>query len=92
MALFTNNSIKMKYLIKAVSTNTKDMKTGILVNIDDCQYLFNTPDGFQRVALFQKLSFHKSKYVFVSNLSPNYFGGFPGYYMSAREGLKPNAD
>jgi hypothetical protein len=25
-------------------------------------------------------------------LSPNYFAGFPGFYMSAREGLKPLID
>jgi ribonuclease BN (tRNA processing enzyme) len=78
----------MKYLIKAISTNTKDMKTGLVIIIDDCQYLFNAPDGLQRVALFQKLSFHKSKYIFISSLSPNHFSGFPGFYMSAREGLR----
>jgi hypothetical protein len=36
----------MKYLLKAISPNTKDMKTGLLLIIDDCTYLFNTPDGF----------------------------------------------
>ena len=36
----------MKYLIKAVSTNTKDCKTGLMVSIDDTSYTFNTPDGY----------------------------------------------
>jgi len=35
---------------KAVSTNTDDAKTGILVILDDVQYLFNVPDGLQRLA------------------------------------------
>ena len=34
------------------------------------------------------MSFHKAKYVFISNLKPDYFAGFPGFYMSAREGIK----
>lgn len=78
----------MKYLFKAISTNTKDLKTGLILIINDCTYLFNVPDGFQRVALGQKLSFHKAKYVFVSSLKPDYFAGFPGFYMSARESLQ----
>ena len=77
----------MKYLLKAISANTKDMRTGLVLIINDCTYVFNTPDGFQRTALTQKLSFHKAKYVFISNLKPNYFAGFPGFYMSARESL-----
>ena len=75
----------MKYLFKAISTNTKDMRTGILVTIDDVQYLFNTPDGLQRIAVANKVPFNKIRYVFVSNLKPDYFAGFPGLYMSARE-------
>ena len=78
----------MKYLFKAISANTADSKTGIVVISDDCQYLFNAPEGFQRAALGQKLSFHKTKYVFISNLLPDYFAGFPGFYMSAREDLQ----
>ena len=30
---------------------------------------------------------HKSKNVFISQLTPNSFGGLPGYYLSARESL-----
>lgn len=82
----------MKYHFKAITTNLDDMSTGLVVFFDDCQYLFNAPDGFQRIALNQKLSFHKTKYVFVSNLQPNYFMGFPGFYMSAREGAQSNGD
>jgi len=48
----------MKYLFKAISTNTKDMRTGILVMIDDVQYLFNTPDGLQRLASANKIHFN----------------------------------
>ena len=36
----------MKYLLKAISTNTKDMRTGLVLIIDDSTYLFNTCDGF----------------------------------------------
>jgi len=49
----------MKYLIKAITTNTGAMHTGIVLQIDASKdtdyYLFNCPDGFQRDALTQKL-------------------------------------
>jgi len=41
----------MKYLIKAICTNNRDLKTALLFTIEEAQYLFNCPDGFQRVAL-----------------------------------------
>ena len=34
-----------QYWFKAISTNTKDMRTGLMLVIDDQQYVFNTPDG-----------------------------------------------
>jgi hypothetical protein len=43
----------MKYLLKALNTNNRDLKTAILFSIiegKDQNYLFNCPDGFQRVA------------------------------------------
>ena len=36
----------MRFLLKVVSTNTRDAQTGLLVILDDIQYLFNCPDGF----------------------------------------------
>mmetsp|Transcript_23024 Transcript_23024/g.35607 ORF Transcript_23024/g.35607 Transcript_23024/m.35607 type:complete len:100 (+) Transcript_23024:145-444(+) len=30
---------------------------------------------------------HKSKNAFFSSLSADYFGGFPGYYLSSRESM-----
>lgn len=62
----------MKYFFKVITVNDSgDMSgcnTGLLVVIDDVQYVFNTPDGFQRIAVNQKLSFGKVRYVFVSSL------------------------
>lgn len=75
----------MKQLIRAVAVNSRDLRTGLLVVIDDCQYIFNAPDGLQRAMLSQKQNFNKTRYVFLSSLSPDHFGGFPGLYLSARE-------
>ena len=41
----------MKYFIKAITTNNRDLKSGILFSFEDKAYLFNCPDGFQRMAL-----------------------------------------
>jgi hypothetical protein len=41
----------MKYVIKAITTNNRDLKTAIYLLFDERAYLFNVPDGFQRMAL-----------------------------------------
>jgi ribonuclease BN (tRNA processing enzyme) len=37
------------------------------------------------MALNQKMKFNKVRYVFLSSLNPDHYGGFPGFYLSARE-------
>ena len=75
----------MKYVLKAITTNNRDLKTAIYLMFDERAYLFNVPDGFQRMALNQKMKFAKVRYVFLSSLHPDHYGGFPGFYLSARE-------
>lgn len=75
----------MKYLLKAITTNNRDLKTAISIVFDDRTYLFNVPDGFQRMALNQKIKFNKVRYVFLSSLQADHYSGFPGFYLSARE-------
>ena len=75
----------MKYLIKAITTNNRDLKTAIYFMLEEKAYLFNCPDGFQRMALNQKMKFKNVRYVFLSNVHPDYYGGFPGFYLSTRE-------
>ena len=55
----------MKYYFKAISTNTADSKTGLMFILDDCQYLFNVPDSFARMAQIDHTNFFKTKYVFI---------------------------
>ena len=81
----------MKYLFKAISTNTRDLRTGLLVIMDESNYLFNIPDGFQRLGLLSSTRVYaknQGKYLFISNLGAGYFGGFPGFYLSARLSLQ----
>ena len=47
--------------------------------------MFSCPDGFQRIANYQKLKFGKVKVVFVPSTNPDHFGGFPGFFLSSRE-------
>ena len=75
----------MKYLIKAITTNNRDLKTALLFSIEERSYLFNCPDGFQRMALNQRMRFNKVRYVFLSGVHPDYYAGFPGFYLSSRE-------
>lgn len=79
----------MKYFLKALTTNNRDLKTSVVFSLMEVQtdkmYLFSCPDGFQRVANLQKMKFQKVNYVFVPSLSPDHFAGFPGFFLSARE-------
>jgi ribonuclease BN (tRNA processing enzyme) len=76
----------MRYFFKAISTNTRDMKTGILLTIEESRYLFNVPEGFCRIVASNNTLFSKNypKYIFISSLHPNYFGGFSAYYLIVR--------
>lgn len=80
----------MKYLLKALTTNNRDLRTAVCFVINDAQYLFSCPDGFQRMANLQKLKFQKVKGVFVPSLATDHFSGLPGFFLSAREAM--NAD
>ena len=78
----------MKYLLKSLTTNNRDLKAAILFQISktyELGYLFSCPDGFQRTANYQKLKFNKVRVVFVPSLHPDHFAGFPGFFLSARE-------
>jgi hypothetical protein len=33
------------------------------------------------------MKFNKVRYVFASQINPDYFGGFPGFYLSSRESM-----
>ncbi len=78
----------MKYILKALNTNNRDLRTALMFQISHTKeqtYLFSCPDGFQRIANYQKLKFGKVKVVFVPSTNPDHFGGFPGFFLSSRE-------
>lgn len=83
----------MKYLFKAISTNTRDLKTGIILIVEESKYMFNVPEGFCRLAWGNGI-FVKSfpKYIFISSLHPDYFGGLAGLYLSGRKSLQSNTN
>lgn len=77
----------VKTFYKAVSTNTREFKTGLLLTIDTSTYLFNVPDDFSRLIFINKgsnlfTSKGMAKYAFLSSLDVNHFGGFPSFYLS----------
>jgi ribonuclease BN (tRNA processing enzyme) len=82
----------MKYLYKAISTNTKDSRTGIMVIIEGSSYLFNAPDGLQRLTLTQGNSILKRstmpRYIFLSSLGADHFSGFGAFYLSCKMAIE----
>ena len=75
----------MHYLLKAINTNNRDLRTAVIFSIDDILYLFGCPDGFQRVANLQKIRFNKVAAVFLPSLTTDHFAGLPGILLSRRE-------
>lgn len=75
----------MKYYIKAITTNNRDLKTGLVFAFENRSYLFNCPDGFQRMALNLKVKFKQVRFVFLSGMQPEYYSGLPGFYLTCRE-------
>ena len=76
----------MRYLIKALTTNNRDLRTSLNVSIENRiksgTYLFAVSDGFQRIATYQKLKFVKSQTIFIPSLHPDYYSGLTGYVMT----------
>mmetsp|Transcript_32078 Transcript_32078/g.42539 ORF Transcript_32078/g.42539 Transcript_32078/m.42539 type:complete len:111 (-) Transcript_32078:261-593(-) len=77
----------MRYNLRAITTQTRDLETALLYQADDISYLFSCPDIFQRIAAAQKVRFNKVLHFFLPALGPDYFSGFMGFYLSAREGV-----
>ena len=75
----------MRYQIKAINTRNRDLRSAVVFTINDKNYLFSCPDGFQRIAAWQKLKFGKVGVIFLPTLKPDYLMGLPGFFMSARE-------
>ena len=75
----------MKYLLKSITTNNRDLKTGVVFNIEEFLYIFGCPDGFQRIANLQKLKYAKINAIFLPSLGTDHFAGLPGLLLSRRE-------
>ena len=74
----------MRYNLRAVMTQTRDLETALLFNADESSYLFSCPDIFQRIAASQKIRFNKVTHFFLPALGPDYTAGFMGFYQSAK--------
>jgi ribonuclease BN (tRNA processing enzyme) len=75
----------MKYLLKSVVTNNRDLRTAVIFVIEERYYLFGCPDGFQRSAALQKIRFNKFCAVFLPSLHTDFYGGLPGFLLTKRE-------
>ena len=73
--------------LRAVTTQMRDLETGLVFSADKMNYLFSCPDIFQRIAATQRVRFRDVQYFFLPALGPDYFSGFMGFYLSAREGV-----
>ena len=89
MRVFEN--MTNRYSLRAVCSQTRDLEPALLFQIEDTGYLFACPDIFQRIAAAQKVKFNRVLYFFLPGLGPDFFSGFMGFYLSAREGV-PDLD
>ena len=47
----------MRFNLKAVTTQNRDLETALMFSADETCYLFSCPDIFQRIAASQKVKF-----------------------------------
>ena len=84
----------MKSYFKALSANTRDMRTGIFFQVQSGtktkSYIFNVPDGFNRLNITKSKIFQvgTAETIFISSLKPDYFGGYPSFLLTHK--LKHN--
>ena len=75
-----------RYQIKVISNANRDMRTSVsFMNGENANYVFNCPDGFQRIAEANKFKFSKTRQMFLPSLKPDYMAGFPGFNMTRKE-------
>ena len=77
--------------LRAVTTQMRDLETGLVFSASNKSYLFSCPDIFQRIANVQKIRFREVQFFFLPTLGPDSFSGFMGFYLSSREGV-PDLD
>lgn len=68
----------MKIEIVFVSHRTNDTEPCFIINAEDGSYIFNVPDGSQRVFMEKKYKVSKIKSVFLSSNDENSTGGLLG--------------
>lgn len=77
----------MRYNLRAVTTQTRDLEPAVMFSVEETSYLFSCPDIFQRIAAAQKVKFKNVLYFFLPALGPDFFSGFMGFYLSSREAI-----
>lgn len=82
----------MKYLLKSITSNNRDLKTSVMFCIEERYYLFGVPDCLQRITLTNKMKINKFAAIFMPNNEPDYFAGLPGLLLSRRAGLGKSSE
>ncbi|CAI2384764.1 unnamed protein product [Moneuplotes crassus] len=82
----------MKYGIRILHNNQRDLSTCVYFQIGEKIYMFNFGDGIQRIASQAKMKFGKVRSLFIPSLLPDHFLGLPGFYLTARDGIRASGN
>ena len=80
----------MKIDFVCVSARTLDTEPSFFISVDGVLYLFNVPDGTQRLFMQHKWKLNRIKQIFFTSHGQEALGGILGAFMTTTEGNPPN--
>ncbi|RKO99241.1 hypothetical protein CXG81DRAFT_27991 [Caulochytrium protostelioides] len=75
----------MRYTVQLLGTGQRDAGPCLMLQFDEGRYLFNCPEGFQRLAHEHKLRLTKVQAMFLTRLAPEVVGGLMGSVMTVAD-------
>ncbi|KAI9208712.1 beta-lactamase-like protein [Polychytrium aggregatum] len=80
----------MKYHLQIVGPALPGHSPSVLVHFDDQRYLFNCPEGQQRIGYEHKIRLKKLKSIFLTRVAWECVGGLPGMILTLADSGSKN--
>ena len=75
----------MKHSLFVLSNHSLDSRPSLLLQFDSARYLFNCPEGSQRISTQHKTRFMRANNIFLSRFHWDTHGGLPGFLITLND-------
>ena len=76
------SNMQMDVQILRVTSLGESCSSCIVIDSTNCRYLFNVPEGTQRLCSEMKIRLSKLSHVYLTDVSPFSVGGLPGLILT----------